>query len=107
MFFNYALKVVVEKLDSLGDSITTAVVSSWSKEVGDKTKEDDVICVVETDKVTMEIRAKRSGVFVEALVAAGKEVYLVLFTYNIGSSFISITTVLIVSGRGWSRFIQD
>jgi len=35
----------------LGDSITTAVLLSWAKEVGDSVKEDDVIAVVETDKV--------------------------------------------------------
>ncbi len=70
--------VVVETLESLGDSISTAVVVSWSKEPGDSVKEDDVIAVVETDKVTMDIRAKKSGVFVEALVAAKGEVSVVI-----------------------------
>ena len=64
--------VVTENLESLGDSITTAVVVSWNKEPGDSVKEDDVIAVVETDKVTMDIRAKQSGVFVEALVPSGE-----------------------------------
>jgi 2-oxoglutarate dehydrogenase E2 component (dihydrolipoamide succinyltransferase) len=63
-----------EPLESLGDSITTAVLLSWSKEPGDGVKEDDVIAVVETDKVTMDIRAKKSGVFVEALAESGAEV---------------------------------
>ena len=43
--------VAVENLESLGDSITTAVLLSWSKEPGDSVKEDDVIAVLETDKV--------------------------------------------------------
>lgn len=43
--------VVTESLESLGDSISTAVLLSWSKEAGDSIKEDDVIAVVETDKV--------------------------------------------------------
>jgi pyruvate/2-oxoglutarate dehydrogenase complex dihydrolipoamide acyltransferase (E2) component len=43
--------VAVENLESLGDSITSAVLLSWSKEPGDSVKEDDVIAVVETDKV--------------------------------------------------------
>lgn len=42
----------VENLESLGDSITTAVLLSWSKEIGDSVKEDDVIAIVETDKVS-------------------------------------------------------
>lgn len=66
------MSVVTENLESLGDSITTAVVVSWNKEPGDSVKEDDVIAVVETDKVTMDIRAKQSGVFVEALVPSGE-----------------------------------
>ena len=61
-------------MESLGDSITTAVLLSWSKQPGDMVKEDDVIGVVETDKVTMDIRAKKSGVFVEALFPAGAEI---------------------------------
>ncbi len=58
----------------MGDSITTAVIVSWNKKPGDAVKEDDVIAVVETDKVTMDIRAKKGGVFVEALAAAQAEV---------------------------------
>lgn len=68
------MSVVTENLESLGDSITTALVVSWNKKSGDAVKEDDVIAVVETDKVTMDIRAKKAGVFVEALVAAQTEV---------------------------------
>jgi 2-oxoglutarate dehydrogenase E2 component (dihydrolipoamide succinyltransferase) len=45
------LEVVTEPLDSLGDSITTAVLLSWSKQPGDAVAEDDVIAIVETDKV--------------------------------------------------------
>lgn len=47
--------IVTENLDSLGESITTAVVLSWSKEPGDSVKEDDVVAVVETDKVNYRV----------------------------------------------------
>lgn len=66
--------VSTENLESLGDSITSAVVVSWSKEPGDSIKEDDVIAVVETDKVTMDIKSKKSGVFVGGLVEKGAEI---------------------------------
>ena len=46
--------MVIEPLESLGDSITTAVLVNWSKEPGDSIKEDDVIAIVETDKVTFK-----------------------------------------------------
>jgi len=78
--------VVTEPLESLGDSITTAVLLSWAKEPGDGIKEDDVIAVVETDKVTMDIRAKKSGVFVEALAVAGAEITVGGALYKIDTS---------------------
>jgi hypothetical protein len=43
--------IVTEPLESLGDSITTAVLLQWNKKTGDVVKEDDIIAVVETDKV--------------------------------------------------------
>ena len=57
--------VTTEILETLGESITSAVLVSWSKEPGDSVSEDDVIAIVETDKVTMDIKAKKDGVFVE------------------------------------------
>lgn len=47
---------------------------SWEKNEGDQVNEDDVIAVVETDKVTMDIRAKQTGVFSGGFCAEGDEV---------------------------------
>ena len=71
---SFSSNIITENLESLGDSITSAVLVSWAKEPGDAVKEDDVISIVETDKVTMDIRAKKNGVFVEGLVPAQSEV---------------------------------
>ncbi|RYG63012.1 hypothetical protein EON64_16780, partial [archaeon] len=78
--------IVTENLESLGDSITTAVIVAWNKEPGDAVKEDDVITVVETDKVTMDIRSKKAGVFVEGLVAAKSEVAVGSPLYRLDTS---------------------
>ena len=59
---------------------------SWSKESGDSVKEDDVIAVVETDKVTMDIRAKKSGVFVKGLVESGAEISVGADLYTLDTS---------------------
>jgi len=80
------LAVVTEPLESLGDSITTAVLLKWAKEPGDSVKEDDVIGVVETDKVTMDIRAKKTGVFVGGMVEAGAEISVGSPLYKIDTS---------------------
>lgn len=76
-----SFSVETQKLDSLGDSITTAVLVSWEKEVGDAIKEDDVIAIVETDKVTMDIRATKDGVMtaqmaeIDAEITVGSDLY--------------------------------
>lgn len=36
----------------------------WTAEVGQMLKEDDVVALVETDKVTVEIKAETDGVLV-------------------------------------------
>jgi len=51
----------VEKVPGLGDSISDAVIVSWNKEIGEQVNEDDVVCVLETDKVSVDIRATSSG----------------------------------------------
>jgi 2-oxoglutarate dehydrogenase E2 component (dihydrolipoamide succinyltransferase) len=84
--FRREFSVITEQLDSLGDSITTAVIVSWAKEPGDAIKEDDVIAVVETDKVTMDIRAKKSGVFVEGLAKAASEITVGAPLYRMDTS---------------------
>ena len=78
--------VSVENLESLGDSITSAVLVTWAKESGDSIKEDDVIAIVETDKVTMDIRAKKAGVFTERLVSTGAEILVGNPLYKMDSS---------------------
>ena len=42
--------------------------------VGDEVSEDDVIAVVETDKVSLDIKATRSGVVKAVLVEVGQTV---------------------------------
>ena len=36
---------------SMGDSITEGTISAWQKNVGDSVNVDDVVVVIETDKV--------------------------------------------------------
>lgn len=83
------MSITTEPLETLGDSITTAVLLSWSKEAGDSIHEDDVIAIVETDKVTMEIRAKKSGVFIQPLVEAGAEISVGGPLYKMDSSAVA------------------
>lgn len=50
-----------EVVPPLGDSISEGTVVEWTKSVGDYVNVDDVICVLETDKVSVDIRASQAG----------------------------------------------
>jgi 2-oxoglutarate dehydrogenase E2 component (dihydrolipoamide succinyltransferase) len=56
-------------LPSLGDSITEGTVVSWEVQEGQAVKPDDVLALVETDKVTVEIKATMEGVITNRFAA--------------------------------------
>ncbi len=45
-----------------GESVTSGVIADWHKADGDWVEQDEAICDVETDKITVEILAPASGV---------------------------------------------
>lgn len=57
----------------MGDSITEGSILEWEKKVGDYVAIDDVIVIVETDKVSIDIRADKAGT-ITALHAAEDDV---------------------------------
>ena len=52
----------------MGDSITEGAIASVLKSVGDSVEVDEIICQIETDKVTIDVKAPVSGVLKEILV---------------------------------------
>ena len=73
-------KLFVEKVPALGESITEGSIASWSKKEGDRVAVDDVIVIVETDKVTVDIKSTHAGTFMKKL--AGETVNNILFDWN-------------------------
>ncbi|MDR7123746.1 2-oxoglutarate dehydrogenase complex dihydrolipoyllysine-residue succinyltransferase [Pseudotabrizicola sp. 4114] len=59
---------------ALGESVSEATVSTWFKKVGDVVKQDEMLCELETDKVSVEVPAPASGVLAEILVPEGETV---------------------------------
>jgi len=66
-----ALDVMVP---SLGESVTEATVSSWFKSVGDTVAADEMLCELETDKVSVEVPAPAAGILSEILAPEGETV---------------------------------
>src|SRR3954451_14528456 len=61
------------KVPPVGESISSGVVSVWHKKNGDAVKEGDALFTLETDKVSTEVVAEKSGEL-ETLVPEGQEV---------------------------------
>jgi 2-oxoglutarate dehydrogenase E2 component (dihydrolipoamide succinyltransferase) len=61
------------KVPSVGESVTSGVVSAWHKKSGDFVNEGEPLFALETDKVSTDIVADKSGVL-ETKVSEGQEV---------------------------------
>ncbi|WP_137699664.1 2-oxoglutarate dehydrogenase complex dihydrolipoyllysine-residue succinyltransferase [Marimonas lutisalis] len=59
---------------TLGESVTEATVSTWFKSVGDSVTQDEMLCELETDKVSVEVPAPASGTLSEIVAAEGSTV---------------------------------
>ncbi|MGV3549158.1 2-oxoglutarate dehydrogenase complex dihydrolipoyllysine-residue succinyltransferase [Rhizobium sp.] len=62
------------RVPTLGESVSEATVGTWFKKVGDAVKADEILCELETDKVTVEVPAPASGTLSEIVAAAGETV---------------------------------
>ena len=59
---------------TLGESITEAVIARWLKNVGDSVALDEPLVDLETDKITVELRAPSGGVLGEQRFKVGATV---------------------------------
>ncbi len=59
---------------TLGESVTEATVSTWFKQVGDSVAQDEMLCELETDKVSVEVPAPAAGVLAEIVAPEGSTV---------------------------------
>ncbi len=50
------------KIPSVGESVKEAILVEWFKQDGDSVQKDDILFLIETDKVTLEVAAEVSGV---------------------------------------------
>jgi 2-oxoglutarate dehydrogenase E2 component (dihydrolipoamide succinyltransferase) len=73
------------KIPSVGESITSGVVSAWHKKSGEFVNEGEALFTLETDKVSTEIVAEKAGVL-ETKVPEGQEVKIGEVVAIIGDS---------------------
>ena len=68
---------------ALGESVSEATVSTWFKKPGDAVKQDEMLCELETDKVSVEVPSPVAGVMGQQVVKVGD-------TVNVGAVIASI-----------------
>ena len=62
------------RVPTLGESVTEATVATWFKKPGDAVAVDDMLCELETDKVTVEVPSPVAGTLAEIVAAEGTTV---------------------------------
>src|SRR5262245_58772351 len=62
------------KVPTLGESVSEATVAKWFKKVGDAVAQDEPVVELETDKVTVEVRAESAGTLSDIAAPEGTEV---------------------------------
>ncbi|MEL7346676.1 MAG: 2-oxoglutarate dehydrogenase complex dihydrolipoyllysine-residue succinyltransferase [Pseudomonadota bacterium] len=62
------------RVPTLGESVTEATVASWFKKPGEAVAADEVLCELETDKVSVEVPSPGAGTLGEVVAAEGATV---------------------------------
>ena len=62
------------RVPTLGESVTEATVATWFKKPGDSVAVDEMLCELETDKVTVEVPSPANGTIAEIVAAEGETV---------------------------------
>ena len=64
------------RVPTLGESVTEATVATWFKQPGESVAIDEMLCELETDKVTVEVPSTVSGILSEIVAHEGETVGL-------------------------------
>ena len=62
------------RVPALGESVTEATVATWFKQPGEQVSVDEMLCELETDKVTVEVPSPATGKLAEIVAAEGATV---------------------------------
>ncbi|WP_417627484.1 2-oxoglutarate dehydrogenase complex dihydrolipoyllysine-residue succinyltransferase [Pararhodobacter aggregans] len=62
------------RVPTLGESVSEATIATWFKKPGDTVAADEMLCELETDKVTVEVPAPSAGVLSEIIAQEGETV---------------------------------
>jgi pyruvate dehydrogenase E2 component (dihydrolipoamide acetyltransferase) len=61
-------------IPQLGMTMEKATITTWMKQEGDSVNKGEILCLIETDKVSLEMEAPEAGLLAKVLAAEGSEV---------------------------------
>ena len=73
------------KVPTLGESVTEATVATWFKKPGEAVEIDEMLCELETDKVTIEVPSSVRGIVSEIVAKEGETVVVSTAAGAVGS----------------------
>jgi 2-oxoglutarate dehydrogenase E2 component (dihydrolipoamide succinyltransferase) len=73
------------RVPTLGESVTEATVATWYKKLGDRVAVDEMLCELETDKVTVEVPSPVAGILTEIVAVEGTTVGVTALLAQIGA----------------------
>ena len=62
------------RVPSLGESVTEATIATWFKKPGDTVAVDEILCELETDKVSLDVPSPVTDILAEILASEGETV---------------------------------
>jgi 2-oxoglutarate dehydrogenase E2 component (dihydrolipoamide succinyltransferase) len=74
LFQEHTMSIIEVKVPELSESVSSATLVTWHKQVGEQVKEGENLIDIETDKVVMELPAGKSGTLVRILKQNGDQV---------------------------------
>ena len=74
------------RVPTLGESVTEATVATWFKKPGDAVAVDEMLCELETDKVTVEVPSPVAGTMGEIVAREGETVGVDALLATIGAA---------------------
>jgi len=77
------LEMTEVRVPTLGESVSEATVATWFKKPGEAVAQDEMLCELETDKVTVEVPAPMAGVLSEIVATEGTTVAVDALLANI------------------------
>ncbi|MFP4328645.1 MAG: 2-oxoglutarate dehydrogenase complex dihydrolipoyllysine-residue succinyltransferase [Paracoccaceae bacterium] len=74
------------RVPTLGESVTEATVATWFKKPGDSVAQDEMLCELETDKVTVEVPSPAAGKLADIVAQEGETVGVDALLANIAEA---------------------